>query len=157
MRISDIYTPDVVTVEIDDTVLDAARRMREAHVGDVVVVEDAEVSTKPVGILTDRDIVVSLIAEGSDQLDRSIVGDAMTQTPLVVHADEDVDSVLDLMDTHGVRRVPVVDDDERLVGILSFDDYVDFMRHRMDALAGVVTTEISHEVDRDRPRGPEGE
>ena len=151
MKVSDVLTPNVVAAELDDSVLAAARRMREAHVGDVVVVEDAEDPGRPVGILTDRDIVVFLIAEGSRDLDKITVGEAMTETPLYARTDDDIDDVFNIMSDRGVRRVPIVDGQDRLTGILTLDDCITFMRDRLDRLASVVTHEIDREVKRDRP------
>lgn len=154
MKVIDICTTDVVTAEPDESISAVALRMREAHVGDVVVVDDSPDGPIPTGMVTDRDIVISLIAEGSRDLDQSLVAEAMSQTLLVVDHQEDIDRVLDQMSEYGVRRVPVVDDRGALVGILSMDDCLGFMRERLDRLARLVDTGIQHETDRDRPDAP---
>ena len=154
MKVTDICTTEVVTATPDESIYEVALRMREAHVGDVVVVESGSSGPIPTGMLTDRDIVVSLIAEGSRDLDQAMVGEAMSQALLVVNDQEDIDRVLDRMSEHGVRRVPVVDGEGTLVGILSMDDCLGFMQERLDRLARIVDTEIQHETDRDRPNTP---
>jgi CBS domain-containing protein len=155
MEVAELCTRDVVTAFEDETVLDVARRMRENHVGTVVVVEPSGGGARPVGILTDRDIVVSQIAEGARALDKLHVGDAMSRSLTTVGESEMVSRAIERMQRDGVRRMPVVDDDHHLVGILAFDDVVEHVTDQMQRLSRVVSSEIAREMDRDRPTSPD--
>jgi CBS domain-containing protein len=99
----------------------AARLMREQHIGDVVVVKPHGEGNKPVGILTDRDIVLELVAKGIN-LGEVTIGDAMSYELLTLPQDMDLLEAMAEMRSHAVRRAPVVDERGMLVGILSIDD-----------------------------------
>ncbi len=109
-------TRDPKTVNADGTIADAARVMRDADIGDVVVVQDGQVS----GIVTDRDIVVRGIAEGSDP-GSTQVSDVCTTGIETVETSASVDDALRLMREHDIRRLPVVEDGSP-VGIISLGD-----------------------------------
>ena len=113
----------VVTVRRHEDLTTAAWVMRERNVGCLVVVEPAGVigGEKPVGMLTDRDIVTTVIARNRE-LHSLVVGDVMTRQPITVQAHATVDDVLLRMRNGAVRRVPVLDDRGRLAGILALDD-----------------------------------
>lgn len=117
MRIADSCTRQVVTATADATLAEIAKLMRNQHVGTVVIVE----GRKPVGIVTDRDIVIETIACGLDA--RTLVaGEMMTTSPTVVPEEEDATWALKVMRDRGVRRLPVVNGAGTLVGILALDD-----------------------------------
>ena len=112
----------VVTIEPQADLADAAARMREGHVGLLVVVNPGE--RVPLGVITDRDIVVQVIAK--DLPPRMItVRDAMTQPPVVTNERELLTAASERMRANGVRRLPVVDDRNQLVGIIAADDVLD--------------------------------
>lgn len=139
--------PDVASVPPDATVGEAARLMADRNVGDVLVIEDGELR----GIVTDRDLAVELLAEGSDRYvladgpgDDLTVADVMTEDPVSVEPSAPLTRVLGRMRDAGVRRVPVVEDG-RVVGVVSFDDVVVHLAGsvtgvaaQMETLAGVV-------------------
>src|ERR671917_645928 len=100
--VEEIMTRDPRTVDSGDTIVDAARVMRDADIGDVVVMEDGQVS----GIITDRDIVVRAIAEGRDA-DSTSVGDVCTTGVETVDPSASVDDALRIMREHDIRRLPV--------------------------------------------------
>ena len=104
------------TVNVDDTVLAAAQLMRDHDIGDVIVVEDGQVT----GILTDRDIVVRAVAEGRDA-ESTTVGEIATTDAQAIEPDASVDDALRMMREHDIRRLPVVKDG-RPVGIVSLGD-----------------------------------
>ena len=104
------------TVDAGDTIVDAARAMADADIGDVVVLEDGQVT----GIVTDRDIAVRAIAEGRDPESTS-VGDVCTTGVETIDPGASVDDALRLMREHDIRRLPVVKNG-RPVGILSLGD-----------------------------------
>jgi CBS domain-containing protein len=115
-KVEEIMTRDPRTVDGGDTIVDAARVMRDADIGDVVVMEDGQVS----GIVTDRDIVVRAIAEGRDA-DSTSVGDVCTTGVETVAPDASVDDALRIMREHDIRRLPVAKSG-RPVGIISLGD-----------------------------------
>jgi CBS domain-containing protein len=119
MTVSEIYSTPAVTAHPDETVVEAARRLRDRHVGDVIVVDDTK---RLVGILTDRDIVVSAVAQSPDRLDSLRVGDIMTTDVLSVRRNETVEDALKKMASRGVRRLPVLGVDGHVDGVLSLDD-----------------------------------
>jgi len=109
----------VETVHPTASCVEAAQRMRDAGVGSVIVAE----SDRPLGIVTDRDLAVRVIAAGL-QPDRVTVGQIMSGRPIFVSEGRDLGEVLQLMRDLTVRRMPVVDADQRLVGVVSLDDVI---------------------------------
>ncbi|MDP2308482.1 MAG: CBS domain-containing protein [Pseudomonadota bacterium] len=138
MRAGNVCTHTVAVVDGNTTVMDAARRMRGDHVGDLVVVEDRAGRLLPVGILTDRDIVVGLVARGLEGLDRLLVSDVIVRPLVTAHEDEDSMVVAKRMRDNGVRRVPVIDAKGELVGILSVDDLIGILHAELEQLAKLV-------------------
>ena len=115
MHIRDVMTPNPRTVSPDDSIQNAARIMRDEDTGAIPVVENG----RPVGLVTDRDIVVRAVADGA-QLDRP-VRDIATTNIVAVSPDMSTREANELMREHQVRRLPVVDGD-RLVGMVSLGD-----------------------------------
>jgi CBS domain-containing protein len=116
----DIMTKQIVCCVPEDNVEHAATLMRTEDVGPIPVVESHD-SMKLIGIVTDRDLVMKVIAEGRDAKS-TFVKDAMTPHPVTCRSDEDVDKALTLMAERKVRRIPVVDENDRLVGIIAQAD-----------------------------------
>lgn len=112
-------TATVYTVAPDASVSDVARLMVSGDVGDVIVVEDQ----KPIGVLTDRDIVVRVIGAGLDAKEVR-VREVMSSPPVTVSRNAEVGVAVGLMGFHGIRRLPIVDEDRRLVSILTLDDLI---------------------------------
>ena len=119
-HVRDVMTPDPVTVSEGDTVREAARIMAREDTGVVPVVEGKKV----IGMITDRDIVVRLIAEGKDPASAH-VNEAMTKNVRAVKENDTINDVLDVMSGSQVRRVPVVNDRNEIVGIVSMKDLAD--------------------------------
>jgi CBS domain-containing protein len=142
MTVGEVCTRSVVTAEANETVAEAARRMRDRHVGDVII---ADSQRRPVGVLTDRDIVVSAVAQSPDKLEALRVGDIMTRDPATARTGESLDAALKRMHSLGVRRLPVVDLDGRLEGIVAFDDILEVMTGELGELVGLVAREQRHE------------
>ncbi len=143
MKVGDICGRNVVTVREFDELTAAAQLMREKHIGYLVVVEPnvADGTLVPAGVLTDRDIVVGIVAKGTDP--RTLrVGEVMTREPLLAQEDSSVSSAVRRMREIGVRRMPVVGHAGQLVGVLSLDDVLDaFAEELMD-----VARSIRHEL-----------
>lgn len=139
MKAGELCVRDVVTAFADDAVTDAARRMVHYDVGDlVVVVAQPSALPRPVGIITDRDLVVHVLARPDREPGAIRVADVMTGEIVVAREDEDVESVLGRMRAHGIRRVPIVDDEGGLQGVISLDDVLAWMRDQLDATARTI-------------------
>ena len=137
MSVGSICSRNVATVGLKDSVQQAAVLMREEHVGDLIVVEHRGDRPVPVGIITDRDIVVAVVAKGV-ALDDVTVGDAMSADLLTVNEANGVEHAVREMRRVGVRRAPVVDSDGRLVGVLSIDDVIDHLAALLGHIADVI-------------------
>ncbi len=117
MKIQDVMTADVNFVAPDTPILEIARKMRDGDIGSTPVVEGEQL----VGMVTDRDIVVRVIAEGGDVRSKT-ARDAMSPGVLYCFADQAVESVLENMGDQQIRRLPVVDREKHLVGVVSLGD-----------------------------------
>jgi CBS domain-containing protein len=136
--VSDYSSEEAVTVERGFGLLETAKLMRDHHVGCVVVVDEATGQKQPIGILTDRDIVVGVLAQTDRQLHLVRAEDVMTRNPLQANAADDLSDTLMAMRAKGVRRVPVVSAEGSLVGVLSFDDVLDYVHDEVTDLARLV-------------------
>jgi CBS domain-containing protein len=150
MTVGEICTREVVTVRREDTVLEIAKVMRDRHVGTVIVVEGEGSRVRPVGILTDRDIVVGIVAQAPDKIVQLQVADVFTRELLTVGAEDPMATALDIMRDRGIRRLPVVDEAGRLRGIVTFDDLVAVIARELMDLAHVVGRERRRE-EQQRP------
>jgi CBS domain-containing protein len=144
MLLNEICIPDVVYCSADSTALAAARLMRERHVGDVVVVDEPNGDQTPIGVVTDRDIVVEVIAKEQDPT-RVTVREIMRTPVVVAHATEELSAAVERMKAHGVRRVPVMGESQRLVGILCLDDLLKQIAADAGALVEIVSREQNRE------------
>ena len=142
MNIRQLCRPNPVTVRAIDDLSSAAQLMREKHVGYLVVVEPGaeEQIFKPVGVLTDRDIVVTVVARGIDP-NTLRVEDVMTPQPVVALETEPLETVLPRMRRMGVRRMPVVGFKGELLGVLSIDDVLDTIAGELQNVAGAIRSE----------------
>lgn len=145
MAIGEICNRDVVIVGRGESTLDAARLMRQHHVGDVLVVEERKGRKEPVGIVTDRDLVVEIMAPGLDPA-AITVGDIMGPDLVTVRESTGVFEAIQYMRTKGVRRLPVVDAHNGLVGILALDDLLELLSEELLALAKLVRLEQQKEA-----------
>ncbi len=145
MTVGAVCTRDVVIAHSEMSIVAAARLMREYHVGSLVVVNDEAGNNAPIGVVTDRDLVIEVLAVDVDS-DSVTVGDVMSQPLLTVNEDESLWDVIQRMRAKGVRRTPVVNMDGALVGILSVDDLVQLLGDELSALAGVFGTEQQRET-----------
>lgn len=120
-RISEMMTGRLVTVGPDDPVTAAAAAMREHDIGDVLVTEDRVVR----GVITDRDVAVRVVTSGLDPASTAVRDIASGQV-VSVRPDEPVASAVKKMREHAVRRLPVVDDDGRAVGVITIGDLASY-------------------------------
>lgn len=147
MPIGEICVLGVVTCNRDTKIDEVAQLMRRHHVGDVVVIEESKGKQVPVGILTDRDIVTSVIALKLDPAMFS-AGDLITRKIITVREDLGVFEAIQEMRKHGVRRMPVLDREGTLAGIISIDDLFALLAEEMAELAKLISKEQVEETRR---------
>jgi CBS domain-containing protein len=135
MLVDAITQRDVATVERDHTVLRVARLMKERGVGAVVVVDEKR---RPIGVLTDRDIAIKIVAGGKDP--ETPVDEVMSHPVFAVSENSLVFDTLRAMAKHHVHRVPVIDEDKRLVGIVNISDAMMLMTTEQANIAEVLRT-----------------
>ena len=140
MKIAEVCSSPVFVAYADQALAAAAREMRARDVGALVVVAAGDPRQCPLGILTDRDIVLGQVSQATD-LQCLTVGDVMTHHPLCVQADTEITEAMALLASRGVRRAPVVDRSGALVGIVTLDDLLPPIAQQLTPLAETVTPE----------------
>jgi CBS domain-containing protein len=145
MPVSEICTREVIVMQRDETVMEAAKLMRQHHVGAVLVVEDRNGVRVPVGIVTDRDLVVEIMAPELDHMVIT-VGDIMVQELFTVKDSTGISDAIQYMRSKTVRRLPIVDEHGGLVGILTLDDVLELVAEEMRDLAKLVGYELKKEM-----------
>lgn len=151
MSIGELCNREVIVIEADASIDAAVKLMRHSHVGDLVVVEQRDQQAIPVGILTDRDIIIDVLAEDISPESLS-VSDVMSTPLITARENEDLLDVIGRMRKHGVRRVPVVNGQGGLEGILAVDDVLEILVEQISGLAGLVRIEQQHERERCKGR-----
>jgi CBS domain-containing protein len=147
--VSEHCTRDVVVAEPGESLVDVARRMRDEHVGAIVVVDKLD-SRRPVGMLTDRDIVVGPVAQAVEKLGTLTVGDVMTAPALSAYEADALDSALTKMERAGVRRLAVVDGSGAVSGVLAVDDVIGHVTGELGKLVSLLAHESEREQERRR-------
>ena len=145
MGIGEICNREVVVVTRETKVAEAARLMREHHVGDVVVVMEQAGKRTPLGIVTDRDVVIEVVAGGLDATFIT-VGEIMTANLASVDENTGVFESIIYMRDKGIRRMPVVEGNGNLIGIVSLDDLIELLAEELNELARL----IRHEQEKER-------
>lgn len=145
MNIGRICSRVTIIAEVGDSLLETARLMRKHHVGSLIIVSSKQDGSRPVGIITDRDIVVQAISEEIN-LDSVIAGDIMSSDLLIAREDDDLFDTFESMCLKGVRRVPVVNEEGLLIGILSVDDLLEVIVDEMKNLVHL----FKHEQQKER-------
>lgn len=136
MGVGEICSREVVCINRIECVAKAAQLMRKHHVGSVVVVEEKAGGRTPIGMLTDRDIVVAVVAVGLNP-EAVTAGDIMSGELLSVNEDAGIAETTELMRVRGVRRIPVTSSRGSLIGILAADDVQSLLAEEMSALASI--------------------
>ena len=139
MKVSEVMTPNPRTVGPDDSLQKAAQVMRDEDTGVVPVVEEGRVT----GIVTDRDIVIRAVADGDFD---ATVADVVTDDVICATPEMSTAEAAELMSEHQIRRLPVTDDDDRLVGIVSLGDLA--VKEGRDTRMGETLENISEGVKR---------
>lgn len=134
-KIREVMTPDPRTVEPSTTIVETARAMRDEDVGPIPIVENGQCA----GIVTDRDIVIRVVAEGRNA-NTTTVSDIASRELITVDPEQTLDEAARLMAQHQIRRLPVCEEDGRLVGIVA---QADLALTAEDSRTGEVVEEIS--------------
>jgi CBS domain-containing protein len=145
MPIAEICTGDVVVASRETPITEAAKLMRRFHVGDIVVTEEKKGRQVPVGIVTDRDIVIEVLAEDLN-CGGLTVGDIMGRDLITVRDCDGIFETIRLMRSKATRRVPVVNDEGALVGIVSVDDLIQLLADELSDLAKLVSRQQHREA-----------
>lgn len=141
MKVGGVCSREVYVVTADQSLEHAARKLRNRRVDSVVVVETLTTSMRPVGMITDHDIVSGQLAHQAD-LHCLSVGEVMTVDPLVVLEGADVDEAITSLRIRGVHRAPVVDVDGNLVGIVTFDDLLAAVTDDLSRLSRAIGAKV---------------
>jgi len=141
MRAEEVMTTDVVVVRPDAMVREAARKMHDLNIGVLPVCDGRRL----VGIITDRDIVVGVVSGDPEHILYVLASDIMSEDLVTATEHETIEAALKKMEEHGVRRLPIVDADGALVGILALDDILQFFTAQQSELVALVVREQRHE------------
>lgn len=147
MKVGECCTRKPVVATAATPIEEIARLMRERHVGAIVVVEKNGDGNRPIGLVTDRDLVVEVLAAGVSPAALT-AGDLMGEQMLAACVDDDLDATLASMSELGVRRAPVVDAGGTLVGMLTLDDVLGIAAQSLNYMAQLVAREIAQEAQR---------
>ncbi|WP_374089076.1 CBS domain-containing protein [Methylomicrobium lacus] len=140
MTLKTLCNREVLVAAKDDSILEAAKLMREYHAGDVIIVEERNGARYPVGIVTDRDIVIELIAK-EIAIDSVTVGDLMCRELVLAREEDSLFDAIKLMRQKGIRRLPVVDLHGALAGIITADDLIELTTEQLRDIAGLIGRE----------------
>jgi CBS domain-containing protein len=145
MTVGEACNREVVICGGSESVVEAARRMKEFHVGDLVVTEDRAGTRVPVAILTDRDLVLRVIVPQRTDLTNVPVSEVCTVDLVTAPEEESLHDALDRMRSAGIRRLPVVNAEGGLEGLLTFDDVVELLASELTDLAKLTTKQQRRE------------
>ena len=149
MGIGDFCNREVIVSYTTTSIAEIAQLMREYHVGCIVIVKRSAENNIPIGIITDRDIVLEVIAPAID-INAVTAGDVMSSDLVTAREIDGVWETLQRMRNHGVRRVPVVNDEAVLVGILTVDDVLESLVGELNEVVHL----ISREQDKEKHQRP---
>jgi CBS domain-containing protein len=141
MTVGEFCNRQVVFARRQESIAEAARRMRDLHVGTLVVIDDQEGCRLPVGVLTDRELVMRVLAQDGPVGEARVVGDVMSSKLLTAVESDDLVGALKRKRSFGVRRLPVVNERGGLEGILAFDDLVEFVAEELSDLSSLLARE----------------
>jgi len=140
MTVGEVCTRNVVVAPKTETIIDTAKRMRTSHVGDVVVVENRNGRHVPIGIVTDRDIVIRCVAPGLDP-DRESIGSVCSRPVHCVDEQTPVEDAIQQMAKAETRRLVVLGESGRPVGVLSLDDILELLADEAGAMGRLVAAQ----------------
>lgn len=140
MPISDLCSRNPVTIQSKESLREAADLMKKKHVGTIIVTE----GDRPVGVVTDRDLVIKVIAEGKS-IDSCLVKDVMTSKLVSAKKGIGVYEAIELMQKNGVRRLIVVDESDKLCGLISTDDLVQMLGQEITGIGKLYQSQVKNE------------
>jgi CBS domain-containing protein len=143
----------IVSVNAESTLIEAAALMREHHVGSLAIVTESREGKSVTGIVTDRDLVIDVLARGLDA-SKVLISDLASRSVVGVSEEDDLGDALAVMQANGVRRLLVTNREEHVVGIVSLDDLMDACASQLDGLAKVIRSGIEREVAERTPPSP---
>ncbi|MDD9933633.1 MAG: CBS domain-containing protein [Myxococcales bacterium] len=146
MQIGQLCNRRVVVARRMESAAEIARLMRDEHVGSVVLVDERDGQRVPVGIVTDRDLVLTVVADNR-ACEATPIGKVMSEDLYCATEEQDVYEVLEQMRARGIRRVPVVDGSRTLQGIFSFDDMVEWTSAQLAEMTRLIQREQRRERD----------
>jgi CBS domain-containing protein len=141
MKVGEVCSREVLVMNAAEPLAKCAREMKEQNVGSVVIVDTTGGSVRPVGIVTDRDLLRGQFDRKADLFCLN-AGDVMTTDPLVLKEDSDIADAIGRMSRRAVRRAPVVDGAGNLVGIVTFDDLLPVIAGQLCAIAGLIGKQV---------------
>lgn len=142
LKVIDMAVHEVATISADCTITECALRMRLDHVGSLVV---TDATTRPIGMITDRDIAIEVVARGKNP-DESKVSDIMTKPVVTATPNEGMVTALARMREFGIRRLPIVDDDGKLVGVISNSNLIEELSDLLGSLVKNIHSSKTREV-----------
>ncbi|WP_454780739.1 CBS domain-containing protein [Legionella sp. WA2022007384] len=145
MRVGEYCNRDVVVINGYESVKNAAELMRSHHVGDLVLLEEQENQKMPIGIVTDRDLVVEVMAAGVKP-DSLLIRDIVTEPFSCVFENDSLFDALEIMHSKKIRRLPVVNNNKMLVGIITLDDFIEILAETMVKVVDVVKLQQKKEA-----------
>jgi CBS domain-containing protein len=146
MTIGEICTRTVIIASRETLITEGARLMRERHTGDIIVTDEIGGVRIPVGIVTDRDLVMEVLAQEVPP-EKVSLGDIMTLSPAIAKERDGIFETIQRMRSVGARRMPIVDDSGALVGIISLDDLIELIADELRALVGLMREERRREIE----------
>ena len=147
MRVQDICTHHVAHLAATESLIEAAVMMRERHVGNVIVVENLDGKRRPIGILTDRDIIVAVVASGLTP-ETLLVSDVMSKPVYCCGGTQSVFDAIAIMHDQGVRRLPVLDENSSLLSVIAADDIWIALSNQLKILGEITVRERVAEIER---------
>lgn len=146
MKVKDVCNPAVITAQRHDSAVKLAELMREYHVGLLVVADSIGTKLMPIGLITDRDIVIEIVAKNLRPEDLT-ANDIMATELIMASVDDNIDEVILRMHQNKVRRLPVVDQQGLLYGIVALDDLLQLIVSELRALSEITQRQILKEAD----------
>lgn len=144
MKVGQQCNRGAVAISASSDIAQACRLMRDRHVGFLVVFQEGDGLRKPIGVLTDRDIVLQVTVHDL-QTQLITVGDVMTSKPMIACEDDDLGDALQAMRFAKIRRVPVVDCRGALCGVVALDDAIELVAGMLCSIANSITVEQHRE------------
>lgn len=136
-QMSKLYLKKVISIPQEESLMKAAKLMKLKNIGTLVVTKSKEQSSLPIGIITDRDIVVKAIANSKD-LDKIPIKEIMSNDLITFKKDTSINEMLAGLSKKGVRRAPIVDENNQICGIISTDDILAFIAEELNCIVDII-------------------